>query len=73
MRINILIDDEVLAAAMQAGAFATAKEAVEAGLLLLVRRAARQRILALRGMLAWDDGTENMKDRGYASQEGHAD
>lgn len=73
MRMNLIIDDEVLRAALRAGHFATAKEAVEAGLKLLVRRAAHRRILALRGRLAWSDDTEDVKDRGYASQEGHAD
>jgi antitoxin ParD1/3/4 len=73
MRMNLLIEDDVLSAAMRAGPFATAKEAVEAGLELLVRRAAHRRILALRGRLPWGDGTEDVKDGGYAPQEGHAD
>jgi Arc/MetJ family transcription regulator len=71
--MNLIIDDEVLKAALRAGSFATTEEAVEAGLKLLVRRATLHRILALRGRLAWADGTEDMKDRGYASQERHAD
>jgi len=73
MRMNLIIDAEVLDAAMRAGPFATANEAVEAGLELLVRRAAHHRILALRGRLSWGDGTKNAKDGGYAPQDGHAD
>ena len=55
MRTNIVIDEELLAAAMKAGPFKTKKEAVEAGLRLLARQAAYAEILALRGKLRWDD------------------
>ena len=55
MRTNIVIDDELLEAAMKAGPFNTKKDAVEAGLRLLARQAAYRDILALRGKLRWDD------------------
>jgi Arc/MetJ family transcription regulator len=55
MRTNIVIDDELLDAAMRAGPFKTKKDAVEAGLKLLARQAAYRDILALRGKLRWDD------------------
>jgi antitoxin ParD1/3/4 len=55
MRTNIVIDDELLEAAMKAGPFSTKKDAVEAGLRLLARQAAYRDILALRGKLHWDD------------------
>jgi antitoxin ParD1/3/4 len=55
MRTNIVIDDELLEAAMKAGPFSTKKDAVEAGLRLLARQAAYNEILALRGKLRWDD------------------
>ena len=55
MRTNIIIDEELLQAAMRAGPFKTKKEAVEAGLKLLARQAAYRDILALRGKLRWDD------------------
>ena len=58
MRTNIVIDDELLTAAMQAGPFKTKKDAVEAGLKLLARQAAFREILALRGKLRWDDAPE---------------
>jgi Arc/MetJ family transcription regulator len=56
MRTNIDIDDNLLEAAMRAGPFRTKKDAVEAGLQLLARKAAYQEILALRGKLNWDLG-----------------
>jgi antitoxin ParD1/3/4 len=53
MRTNIIIDDELMASAMAAGAFTTKKEAVEEGLRLLARQVAYQRVRALRGKVNW--------------------
>jgi Arc/MetJ family transcription regulator len=53
MRTNIDIDDDLMAQAMQAGPFKTKKDAVEAGLKLLARRAAYREILKWRGKLHW--------------------
>ena len=54
MRTNIDIDDQVLAAAMQSGAYKTKKEVVEAGLRLIARQAAYREILKWEGKLQWD-------------------
>ena len=56
MRTNIDIDDSLMDSAMRAGPYSTKREAVEAGLQLLARKAAYRDILALRGQLQWDDG-----------------
>ncbi len=60
MRTNIVIDDRLMAAAMDAGNFKTKKEAVEEGLRLLARRKAYQNLRALRGKLTWasDDSAQ---------------
>ena len=55
MRTNVDIDDALMEAAMRAGPYSTKREAVEAGLQLLARKAAYRDILALRGKLQWDD------------------
>jgi antitoxin ParD1/3/4 len=55
MRTNIVIDDDLMTAAMKAGAFKTKRDAVEEGLRLVARRAAYQDIRALRGKLAWTE------------------
>ena len=55
MRTNIDIDDTLMDLAMRAGPYSTKREAVEAGLQLLARKAAYRDILALRGQLQWDD------------------
>ena len=54
MRTNIDIDDQVLAAAMQSGAYKTKKDVVEAGLRLIARQAAYREILKWEGKLQWD-------------------
>ena len=53
MRTNIVIDDQLMASAMKAGDFKTKKDAVEEGLRLLARRAAYQKLRALRGKVHW--------------------
>ena len=53
MRTNIVIDDQLMQAAMSAGNFKTKKDAVEEGLRLLARRKAYQNIRALRGKIHW--------------------
>jgi antitoxin ParD1/3/4 len=53
MRTNIVIDDELMDAAMKAGQFKTKRDAVEEGLRLVARRAAYQNIRAARGKLHW--------------------
>ncbi len=63
MRTNIIIDDTLLDEAMRAGPYKTKKDAVEAGLKLLARRAAYHDILALRGKLQWDE--PEAKPRAY--------
>lgn len=54
MRTNIVIDDDLMAKAMQAGQYTTKKDAEEAGLKLLTRQAAYREILKLRGKLKWE-------------------
>lgn len=75
MRTNIVIDDELMAAAMKAGGFTTKKDAVEEGLRLVARRAAYQNLRALRGKLQWSldgDWTVPEEGEGPAVQEPRA-
>ena len=55
MRTNIVIEDNIMQAAMQAGGFRTKKDAVEAGLQLIARKALYERIRALRGKVSWTE------------------
>jgi Arc/MetJ family transcription regulator len=56
MRTNIVIDDDLMKAAMKAGEFKTKRDAVEEGLRLVARRAAYQKLRAARGKLSWNLG-----------------
>ena len=58
MRTNIVIDEALMAQAMKAGPYKTKKEAVEAGLQLLARRAAYREILKWEGKLRWEGGDD---------------
>ena len=70
MRTNIVIDDQLMAAAMKAGGYKTKKDAVEEGLRLLARRAAYQNIRALRGKLQWSlDGDWRQDSAAHSVQE----
>ncbi len=53
MRTTLVIDDELMAQAMQAGPYKTKRVAVEAGLKLLARKTAYREILKWRGKLKW--------------------
>jgi antitoxin ParD1/3/4 len=55
MRTNIVIDDNIMQAAMRGSEFKTKKEAVEAGLKLLARQNHCREVLKWEGKLHWDD------------------
>ena len=61
MRTNIVIDDQLMAEALEATGLRTKKEAVEEGLKLLVRRNKQQDVRKLRGKLKWDGNLEEMR------------
>jgi antitoxin ParD1/3/4 len=70
MRTNIIIDDTLMASAMSAGGFGTKKDAVEEGLRLVARRAAYQKIRALRGKVNWSlDGDWTQTALAHSVQE----
>ncbi len=61
MRTNIVIDDDIMQAAMRGSEFKTKKEAVEAGLKLLARQAHYREVLKWEGKLHWDDQPDAMQ------------
>ncbi|MDZ7751406.1 MAG: type II toxin-antitoxin system VapB family antitoxin [Gammaproteobacteria bacterium] len=62
MRTNIVIDDKLMADALEASGYATKKEAVEQGLKLLVRRSQQQEVRKLRGKIKWEGDLDEMRD-----------
>jgi Arc/MetJ family transcription regulator len=61
MRTNIVIDDQLMADALEATGLNTKKEAVEEGLKLLVKRNRQQEIRKLRGKLKWEGNLHEMR------------
>lgn len=63
MRTNIVIDDKLMADALETSGLRTKKEAVELGLRLLIQRNKQQAIRKLRGQLKWEGDLDEMRGR----------
>jgi Arc/MetJ family transcription regulator len=61
MRTNIVIDDQLMRAAMRAGKFRTKRAAVAAGLQLLSQVRAQSGIRKLRGKVRWQGDLAAMR------------
>lgn len=61
MRTNIVISDKLMSEALKLTGFKTKREAVEAGLEMLVKMARQQQIRAARGKLRWDGNLDAMR------------
>ena len=61
-RTTVDVDDDLLAEAMSATGARTGREAVELGLLALVRPKRQERIREYRGKLTWTGDLERMRD-----------
>jgi Arc/MetJ family transcription regulator len=61
MRTNIVIDDQLIADAQQLSGLRTKREAVEAGLRLLVQIKRQERLRTYRGKLRWEGDLDAMR------------
>ncbi len=61
MRTNIVIDDQLMADAIQATGLHTKKEVVEEGLRALKKRRKQAEIRDLRGKLKWEGDLEDIR------------
>ena len=61
MRTNIVIDDNLMAEALELSQLKTKKAVVETGLRLLIQIKKQERIKGLRGKLKWDGDLEKMR------------
>jgi Arc/MetJ family transcription regulator len=61
MRISIEIDDDLMCQAMKACGGATKKEAVEAGLRLLIKTHSQIAIRKLRGKVKWEGNLDRSR------------
>ena len=64
MRTNIVIDDQLIADAQQLAGLRTKREAVEAGLRLLVQIKRQERLRTYRGKLRWEGDLDTMRRDG---------
>ncbi|MEX2481865.1 MAG: type II toxin-antitoxin system VapB family antitoxin [Gammaproteobacteria bacterium] len=61
MRTNIVIDDKLMADALEATGASTKREVVELGLKTLVRQHKQQAVRKLRGKLKWEGDLDDMR------------
>ncbi|WP_445665593.1 type II toxin-antitoxin system VapB family antitoxin [Fodinibius sp. AD559] len=61
MRMNVVIDDDLMDEALRVSQLKTKKDAVEEGLKLLVQCKKQENIKDLRGKLHWKGDLEDMR------------
>jgi len=61
MRTNVVIDDDLMKSALKTSELKTKKDAIEAGLKLLVRFNRQTRMRDLRGKLKWIGDLDEMR------------
>lgn len=61
MRTNVVIDDDLMNSALKTSELKTKKDAIEAGLKLLVRFNRQKRVRDLRGKLKWIGDLDEMR------------
>ena len=64
MRTNIVIDDDLMQETMRASGLRTKREAVEAGLRMLLTLKHQSQIRTLRGKLNWQGDLDAMRTDG---------
>lgn len=64
MRTNIIIDDDLMQAALKATGLRTKKEAVELGLKTLIKLKQQAGIKAYKGKLTWHGDLDDMRSAG---------
>ena len=61
MRTNVVIDDQLMDAALKSSGLRTKKDTIEAGLKLLVELKQQSEVKKFRGKLAWTGNLEEMR------------
>jgi len=62
MRTNVVIDDELMAAALESTGLKTKKAVIEKALRTLVRLKAQEQVRSLRGKLQWEGDLSTMRE-----------
>jgi Arc/MetJ family transcription regulator len=66
MRTNVVIDDKLMAAAMESTGLKTKKAVIEEALRTLVRLKAQECARSLRGKLHWEGDLDAMRESRFA-------
>jgi Arc/MetJ family transcription regulator len=61
MRTNVVIDDDLMESALMVSGLGTKKDAIEAGLKLLVQVKSQKEIKPFRGKLKWSGDLSEMR------------
>jgi Arc/MetJ family transcription regulator len=61
MRTNVVIDDDLMAAALKVSGLKTKKNAIEEGLKLLIQVKIQKEIKRFRGKLKWSGNLDEMR------------
>ena len=61
MRINVVIDEDLMDEALKVTGLKTKSQAIEEGLRLLVRTRRQARVRRLRGTLRWEGSLDDMR------------
>lgn len=61
MRTNVVINDDLMAQALNASGFKTKKDTIEEGLKLLIQMNSHKEIKQFRGKLKWSGNLDEMR------------
>ena len=61
MRTNVIVDDDLMKAALMVSGLRTKKDAIEEGLKLLVQVRSQKEIKRFRGKLKWSSNLDKMR------------
>ncbi len=62
MRTNVVIDDELMTAALESTGLKTKRAVIEEGLRTLVRLKAQEQVKYLRGTLQWEGDLDSLRE-----------
>ena len=65
MRTNVVIDDELMAAALESTGLKTKRAVIEQALRNLVQMKAQEKTRALRGKLQWEGNLDELREGRY--------
>ena len=69
MRTNVVIDDELMAAALESTGLKTKRAVIEEALRTLIRLKAQEQVRSLRGKLQWEGDLSTMREGRFVDVE----